>query len=191
MSTTYNLQYRVKNGANDPWLAGPEGLPRVEGLISGVVTNLTQNTTYEFRFQRVVNGEARQEFSNIVEAATQSVATVASGGTISGTGTFSLSQGNNSATIVRSSSGVRISLGSANWVFVNITGVSPAFEDGSAFYARNKSGGEPVGVVNTNAIERTSTRSVDIYLNSSYAYSLIIRFGGNSTGTVTITAIGG
>lgn len=195
MATTYNVEYRVKG--TTPWLTGPTGIAASSGDILSSVSGLTNGTTYQFRFRRVVDGTPSNKVSTVVEATPVQPTTLpASGGSITETGTFSQTVGSGgssyTATYVRTASKIDISLSSANWTYVAISEVTPAIANpngGSAFYTTKLSGDQSgVGIRNESVIFKASSRVVTILLDSTYAFTIKVTVQ-NRDGTVTITPI--
>ena len=192
MAVTYNLQYRVKG--TTPWTTGATGVTRdVNNEMLTPLSGLTFNptTTYEFRWQRVVDGTITAH-SNVVEAVLQDTATItnlSSGGTISNTGNYTLSVGPNDTTIVRTTTKLVLQL-TANWDYVkiDITGASGLPIQGN--YYVNKTGTGPLTgyVLDSTVIAKTSNKTVDIFLGRDYSYTVTIKFAGASTGTIGINS---
>lgn len=190
MATNYTLQYRVKG--TTAWITGPTGVTRdVNNEMLASVTGLTYNpaTTYEFRWQRVVDGTTVGH-SNAVEATLQDVSTITTfngSATLNNSGTYSLAVGPNDTTIVRSTSKLVLQL-TANWDYVKIDLNSPL--NGNSGYYVNKTGSDALAgyVLNTAVIVKTSNKTVDVLLDKSYTYTITIKFAGASSGTILVNA---
>lgn len=190
MARTYNLQYRVKGTTS--WTTGATGVTKdVNNEMLAPLANLTFDppTTYEFRWQRVVDGTITAH-SNVVEATLQTVSSIvdlSSGGTISNSGNYTLTIGPNDTTIVRTSEKLVLQL-TANWDYVkiDITGASGLPIQGN--YYVNKTGTGPLAgyTLNSSVITKSSQKTVDILLSRDYSYTVTIKFGGNSNGSIQV-----
>jgi hypothetical protein len=195
---SYSIQYRQKG--TEAWITSPAtvtvGTGDDAGSLFGTVTGLTNGTLYEFRFRKVVG--ATTAVSTRIDATPIEPGTVpASGGTVTSLGTFnqSLGTGGNTTTITytRTPAKLDVTIGSANWVWVGITAVSPPLSPapGTAFYETKLSSDpnpKPAGIRDTNVIRKTSSRSVSVLLTSGYTYLLSIKLQ-SSDGSVTIGQI--
>lgn len=193
MATNYNLQYRVKG--TTAWTTGKTGVNRdVNKEMLTSLTGLTFNptTTYEFRWQRVVDGTITAH-SNIVEATlqdTSTIATIPTGGTISSSGTFKMTTGDLAGTtVVRTSTKLVLQL-TANWeyVTVEITGASGLPIQGNYYVNKTGTTARAGFTLNSSVIAKTSQKTVDIYLGRDYTYTVTVHFNGNSSGTIGINS---
>lgn len=190
MSITYNLYYRQKG--TSVWTLGGSNLAKTDGVISGTVSGLTNGTTYEFRFRRVNSGTPLDQYSSVVEGTPTGF--VPLGGTdVTQTGSFTTTLDGKAATIVRSSSSLTLSL-NANWTWVRAYQLSSAIGENTDFFTTKTTNGNGPGnpsVRNTAVIETLSSKSVRVKLGSTYSYTLVVAFSGNSSGTLSVTAITG
>lgn len=190
MAVDYILQYRIKG--TTAWTDGVTGVSRdVNNEMITTVSGLTFSppTTYEFRWQRIVNGSAVGH-SNVVEALLQDVSTIPAytdSSTLNGSGTSTLTVGSNETTVVRTAAKVVLKL-SANWEYVAINLASSSGAPVSGNYYVRKTGSSPLAghTLNSSAIVKTSNKSVDVLLDRTYTYSITIKFNGNSTGTIQV-----
>jgi hypothetical protein len=198
----YHLQYRQKGTA--PWTTATP--VTADGLTTGVGRNattkemtftipagvLTKGLTYEFRWVRLSGDGTATPLanSNAVEALVpETVPSVPDGGTLTTAGTFTASLDGNATTIVRSEAKLTLQL-AANWEHVRIDLVSSL--NGTTKYFAEKTSGfvNPAGYTEDAAvIAKTSSKTVDIKLNSTYTYLVTVKFNGNSTGTIQVNAI--
>ena len=188
MAFTWNLQYRIKG--TSAWTTGVTGVTKTNGELLAAPTGLTMGQTYEFRWQRVNNGSI-EAHSNVVEAFLDNTVTnfTDQTATVGAVGTFTLTSGNNSSTIVRTTAKLILQL-SANWEYVAIV-LNSALNGTTKYYA-DKSGNPPAALnsytANTAVINKTSNKTVDIYLDKSYTYTVTIKYNGNSTGTIQVNS---
>lgn len=194
MAFTWNLQYRLKGASG--WTTGVTGVTKTNGELLAETTGLTMGQTYEFRWQRVNNGSV-EAHSNVVEAFldpnvnSNSNDLSKNGSQIAAAGTFTLTTGGATFTFVRSSSKLVIQL-TANWDWVSID-LNSAL-NGTRFYYVQKTGTSYPNslsagyTADTTVIAKTSQKTIDIKLDKSYTYSLNIKFGGKSSGTIAVNA---
>lgn len=189
MAYTWNLQYRIKG--TSAWTTGVTGITKTAGELLAAPTGLTMGQTYEFRWQRVNNGNV-EAHSNVVEAFLDNTVTdVASGGSVSSAGTFTLTLGSggstSTTTIARTTSKLVLQL-SANWDYVTIDWTNNS-NVAMKNFASNQSNTTVTGYAkDATVIAKTTNKTVDIYLDKSYTYTLGIKYQGKSVGTITINS---
>jgi len=188
MAFTWNLQYRVKGAST--WTTGMTGVTKNQGELIATLPGLTMGQTYEFRWQRMNNGNP-EAHSNVVEAFLDNTVTSFTDqtATVSAVGTFTLTSGGNSATIVRTTSKLVLQL-TANWDYVRID-LNSALNGTTKYYVL-KSGSPPAALntytANTNVIAKTSNKTVDIKLDKSYTYTVTVKYNGASSGTIQVNS---
>lgn len=189
MALTWNLQYRVKGTTS--WTTGASGVTKTNGELLAAPTGLTMGQTYEFRWQRLNNG-IPEAHSNAVEAFLDNTVTaVSSGGSVSSSGTFTLTLGSggstSSTTVVRSTSNLVLQL-SANWDYVTIDWTNNSNQSVKNF-ASNQSNTTVTGYTrDASVITKTTNKTVDVSLDKSYTYTIGIKYQGKSLGTIIVNS---
>lgn len=190
MAYTWNLQYRISGTST--WGTAATGVTKNGlGELFATATGLTPGATYDFRWQRVNSGTI-EAHSNIVTAfLDNSVTSLSPGGSVSSTGTYTLttSSGGTSqaTTIVRSTSKLVLQL-SSNWDYVTINWTNNSNQAKKNF-ASNQSNTVVAGYSkDATVIAKVTNKTVDVYLDKSYTYTLGVYYKGSSSGTITINS---
>lgn len=189
MSTSYTLQYRQKGAPG--WQNSAAAVTKVDGVLSGTVTGLTNGVTYEFRFERLVGGSS-SKFSNAVEA-TPSLPAAVVNGEISGSGVFTTTlAGSNNVNINRTDNGLTMSNFPANWDWarVEVLNADDTVVAGQDFFTtRQSTAAGPAGSVrNELIIKKLSNTSIAIYLDRSVRYRITLQRTGNNSGSLLVLA---
>lgn len=189
MAYSWNLQYRIKGMSS--WTTGVTGVTKTNGELLASPTGLTMGQTYEFRWQRVNNGNI-EAHSNVVEAFLDNTVTdVASGGSVSAAGTYTLTLGSGggavSTTVVRTTTKLVLQL-SANWDYVTIDWTNNN-SIAKKNFASNQSNTTVTGYArDATVITKTTNKTVNINLDKSYTYTLGIKYQGKSVGTMVVNS---
>lgn len=194
MAVTYTVQYRLKGDI--AWTDGPNVSRDVTNQMTATLTGLTTNQTYEFRWQRVVDGSVAAS-SNIIETVMPDIAsiqTIGAGGQVNTSGTFVLNNasGTNVGTVVRTNSKLTLQFANASWKYARVNAMTlsgvPITGDFYTFNnTDNPSFNSPsvVSVKDASVIARTSNKTADVYLSRDYTYTLTLYpASGSSTFTI-------
>lgn len=191
MAYTWNLQYRITGTSS--WTTGVTGVTKnvSTGELIAAPTGLTMGQTYDFRWQRVNSGTIEAHSNVVTVFLDNTVTDVPSGGSVSSAGTFTLTLGSGggavSTTIVRSNSELLLQL-SANWDYVTIDWTNNS-NVAKKNFASNQSNTTVTGYSKDAAvINKTSNKTIEIYLDKSYTYTVGVKYQGKSLGTITINS---
>lgn len=187
MAYTWNLQYRISGTSS--WTTGVTGISKspTTGELIAAPTGLTMGQTYDFRWQRVNNGTVEAHSNVVTVFLDNTVTDISSGGSVSSSGTFTLTQGTVVTTIVRSSTELLLQL-TANWDYVTVDWTNNS-NVAKKNFAGNQNNTTVAGYSKDIAvIKKTSNKTVEIYLDKSYTYTVGVKYQGKSVGTITINS---
>lgn len=156
---------------------------------------LTLPTGYEYEF-KIERTNGAQTKVSAAKGISNSV-NLTNGGSITSTGTFTVtgSNGQSDVTYTRTkgnSNSLNVSFTSANWDWVGISYGFPVVR----YCASNDNSPPATETDGTNTynrdatkIERVDNKTVDVKLASSVTFRLIIRYNGNSSGSIIINGL--